>query len=44
MRRLGRDSALMGRHALGRWDGLATGIALAVIAASVLALGVLALF
>jgi Mn2+/Fe2+ NRAMP family transporter len=44
MRRLGRDRELMGRHALGRWDGLATGAALAVIAASVLALGVLALF
>jgi Mn2+/Fe2+ NRAMP family transporter len=43
MRRLGRDRGLMGRHALGRWDGLATGIALAAIAASVLALGVLAL-
>jgi NRAMP (natural resistance-associated macrophage protein)-like metal ion transporter len=44
MRRLGHDRELMGRHALGRWDGIATGIALAVIAASVLALGVLAIF
>ncbi|HEY2334142.1 MAG TPA: Nramp family divalent metal transporter [Solirubrobacterales bacterium] len=44
MRRLGNDRELMGRHALGRWDGIATGIALAVIAASVLALGVLAIF
>jgi NRAMP (natural resistance-associated macrophage protein)-like metal ion transporter len=44
MRRLGRDRELMGHHALGRWDGLATGLALALIAVSVLALGVLALF
>ena len=41
MRSLGRDRELMGAHALGRGDRLATGIALAVIAVSVLALGVL---
>jgi Mn2+/Fe2+ NRAMP family transporter len=43
MRRLSCDRELMGRHALGRWDGFATGVALAGIAVSVLALGVLAL-
>jgi Mn2+/Fe2+ NRAMP family transporter len=43
MRRLGRDRGLMGRHALGRWDGLATGVALAGIVVSVLSLGVLAI-
>ena len=43
MRSLGRDRELMGAHALGRTGRLATAIALAVIAASVLALGVLAL-
>jgi len=41
MRSLGRDRELMGAHALGRGGRLATGIALAVIAVSVLALGVL---
>jgi NRAMP (natural resistance-associated macrophage protein)-like metal ion transporter len=41
MRSLGRNHDLMGAHALGRAGRLATGIALAVIAASVLALGVL---
>ena len=41
MRSLGKDRELMGEHALGRADRWATGIALAVIAASVLALGVL---
>ncbi len=41
MRRLGRDRELMGEHVLGRWDGLATAVALAAIAASVLALAVL---
>ncbi|HET7483936.1 MAG TPA: Nramp family divalent metal transporter [Solirubrobacterales bacterium] len=41
MRSLGRDRELMGDHALGRAGRLATGIALAVIAASVLALGAL---
>ena len=43
MRSLGSDRELMGRHALGGWDRIATGVALAVIAVSVLALGVLAL-
>jgi NRAMP (natural resistance-associated macrophage protein)-like metal ion transporter len=41
MRSLGRDRGLMGPHALGRGGQLATGIALAVIAISVLALAVL---
>jgi Mn2+/Fe2+ NRAMP family transporter len=41
MRSLGKDRDLMGSHALGRADRLVTGIALAVIAASVLALGAL---
>ena len=41
MRSLGKDRELMGSHALGRGGRLATGIALAVIAISVLALGVL---
>ena len=41
MRRLGRDPELMGRHALGRAGRISTGIALAGIAASVLALAVL---
>ena len=44
MRSLGQDRELMGDHALGRGDRLATGIALAVIAVSVLALGVLTVF
>jgi Mn2+/Fe2+ NRAMP family transporter len=43
VRRLGRDRELMGAHALGRWDGLATGLALLAIVVSVLALGVLAI-
>ncbi|MFN8216618.1 MAG: Nramp family divalent metal transporter [Solirubrobacterales bacterium] len=42
IRRLGRDPELMGEHALGRWGRLATGIGLAVIVISVLALAVLA--
>ncbi|HTT94266.1 MAG TPA: Nramp family divalent metal transporter [Solirubrobacterales bacterium] len=42
LRRLGRDRDLMGPHALGRPGLIATGLALALIAASVLALGVLA--
>jgi Mn2+/Fe2+ NRAMP family transporter len=42
MRSLGRDRELMGSHALEGWDRIATGVALAVIAISVLALGVLA--
>ena len=41
MRSLGRDRELMGAHALGREGASSTGVALAVIAASVLALGVL---
>jgi Mn2+/Fe2+ NRAMP family transporter len=41
MRSLGRNPELLGEHALGRAGRLATGIALAVIAISVLALGVL---
>jgi Mn2+/Fe2+ NRAMP family transporter len=44
MRSLGRDRELMGSHALGRGDRIVTGIALAVIAVSVLALGVLTAF
>jgi Mn2+/Fe2+ NRAMP family transporter len=43
MRSLGRDHELMGAHALGRGGRIATGVALAVIAASVLALGTLAI-
>ena len=41
MRSLAKDRELMGEHALGRGGRLATGVALAVIAVSVLALGVL---
>jgi Mn2+/Fe2+ NRAMP family transporter len=41
LRSLGRDRDLMGVHALGRGGRIATGIALAVIAISVLALAVL---
>jgi Mn2+/Fe2+ NRAMP family transporter len=41
IRSLGKDRRLMGAHALGRGDRVVTGIALAVIAASVLALAVL---
>ncbi|HET9161840.1 MAG TPA: Nramp family divalent metal transporter [Solirubrobacterales bacterium] len=43
IRRLGRDRELMGKHALGLWGRLATGVALAVIVASVVALGALAI-
>ena len=43
VRRLGRDRELMGEHALGRWGRLTTGIALALIVVSVLALGALAI-
>lgn len=43
MRRLGRDRELMGAHALGRFGRISTGLALAAIAASVLALAVLSL-
>jgi Mn2+/Fe2+ NRAMP family transporter len=41
MRALGRDRELMGEHALGRAGRLATGIVLALVAASVLTLAVL---
>jgi NRAMP (natural resistance-associated macrophage protein)-like metal ion transporter len=44
MRSLGRDRELMGDHALGRAGRLATGIALTVIAISVLALALLTIF
>ena len=43
MRSLGRDRELMGAHALGRGERLVTGVALAAIAISVLALAVLTL-
>jgi Mn2+/Fe2+ NRAMP family transporter len=43
MRSLGKDRDLMGGHALGPAGRLATGLALAVIAVSVLALGALAI-
>jgi NRAMP (natural resistance-associated macrophage protein)-like metal ion transporter len=43
MRRLGRDPELMGRHALGRAGRITTGLTLGLIAASVVALGVLAI-
>lgn len=43
VRSLAADRELMGTHALGRFDRVATGLALALVAASVLALGVLAL-
>ena len=42
LRRLGSDRELMGRHALGRVGKLTTGLALGLIAVSVIALGVLA--
>ena len=42
IRSLGKDRELMGRYALGRAGRWATGIALGLIAASVIALGVLA--
>lgn len=41
IRSLARDRALMGRWALGRWDGIATALVIALVAASVLALFVL---
>jgi NRAMP (natural resistance-associated macrophage protein)-like metal ion transporter len=41
MRRLGQDRALMGKHALGRSERWATGLAFVLIAASVAALAVL---
>jgi NRAMP (natural resistance-associated macrophage protein)-like metal ion transporter len=42
IRSLAKDRRIMGDHALGRADRWVTGIALALVAASVLALGVLA--
>ncbi len=42
LRRLGKDRELMGEHALGRVGRIATGLALGLIAVSVVALGVLA--
>jgi len=44
IRALAKDRELMGEHALGRTDRWTTGIALGLVAASVLALGVLAIF
>lgn len=44
VRSLAKDRDLMGEHALGRFDRIATALALALVAASVLALGVLAVF
>lgn len=44
IRSLADDRELMGDHALGRFGRASTAIALAVVAASVLALGVLAVF
>ena len=41
MRSLGQDESLMGDHALGPADRLATGVALLLIVASVVALAVL---
>ncbi len=41
MRSLGKDRELMGEHALGRADRWLTGITFCLIAASVVALGVL---
>ena len=43
IRSIAADRAVMGVHALGRGDRLLTGVALAVVAASVAALGVLAI-
>ena len=43
MRRIARDPSVMGEHAMGRGDSLATGVALALITASVVALLVLTL-
>jgi Mn2+/Fe2+ NRAMP family transporter len=43
MRALARDRGLMGAHALGRWDGIATALVIALVAVSVGALLVLSL-
>lgn len=42
LRALGKDTELMGEHALGRRGRIATGVALALVVVSVVALGVLA--
>lgn len=44
VRSLAGDRELMGENALGRFDRATTAIALAVVAASVVALGALAIF
>ena len=44
VRSLAKDRELMGENALGRFDRVTTAIALAVVGASVLALGVLTVF
>lgn len=44
IRSLAGDEELMGRNALGRFDRVSTALALAVVAVSVVALGVLAVF
>ena len=43
IRSLAKDRELMGENALGRFDRVTTGVALALVAASVLALGALAI-
>ncbi|MFN8163729.1 MAG: Nramp family divalent metal transporter [Solirubrobacterales bacterium] len=43
IRSLAKDGELMGENVLGRFDRVTTGVALALVAASVLALGVLAI-
>ena len=43
IRSLAKDSELMGANALGRFGRITTAVALALVAASVLALGVLAI-
>jgi NRAMP (natural resistance-associated macrophage protein)-like metal ion transporter len=44
VRSLAKDRDLMGEHALGRFDRFTTALALALVAASVLALGLLTVF
>jgi Mn2+/Fe2+ NRAMP family transporter len=41
LRGLARDPAVMGEHRLGRYDSIATGVVIALVAVSVVALGVL---
>ena len=43
MRALARDPAVMGEHAIGRGDSVASAVAIAVIAVSVVLLGALSL-